>query len=166
MLYYYLLYYIGKIILKNEIFELNFNISDETTTITPLIIGDSFKKLRVEFYNSSNKIIKSYIDTENNQRGPNYQLIDNFINMPIKTAVFSEEEWWPLVLIIVACCVEVEVGSGGWSVGFDCDCLSSKTVTANLNGKSYDLDKIKFVPLDSNNNPINLSPKNWTLSTN
>ncbi|MBA3985120.1 MAG: hypothetical protein H0X63_00715 [Flavobacteriales bacterium] len=151
---------------ENLKFELKFHLGNERTTILPNLEGSNYQKVRVELYDSSKRIVHSYIDDESTNRGPNSSFNGNFMeDIPMHTAVFSEKEWWPLVLIVVACCVTAEVGSDGWSVGFDCGCIKSSSVQANVNGESFNISSVKYVPLDSNNRPIAIPTTNWSINT-
>ena len=74
-------------------------------------------------------------------------------NNLIRSEILNVEEdgFWPVLILIGLCCLEGEVGSDGWSVGFDCDCLTvdlSPLVSGGgPGGKTFEADNIKISPV-------------------
>lgn len=67
--------------------------------------------------------------------------------------VSADDELWPLLIFVVLCCGNATVGSGGWSVGWDCDCLSGISVGGGVDagGTTYeDITRVSFMPLNGN----------------
>ncbi|MDO6596367.1 hypothetical protein Q4512_05535 [Oceanihabitans sp. 2_MG-2023] len=129
------------------------------TTILPNLENTPFEEVRIELYNGE-KLVTSYddnINTGNIKGGPNNNFNGfNKLNEPIITYVNSKEDWWQIVVAIVMCCVQAEIGythEGHYaSIGFDCDCFSktegpiSHEIT--IKGKKYDVTSMKFIPLN------------------
>ena len=124
-----------------------------------------FEKLSIEFYGTSGELITSYIDEKGTTRGPNSEIDFTLGNeeMPFHTITYAQAEIWPIIAAIALCCVKASVGSNGWSVGFDCNCLIGKT-SVSINNKKFDVSRIQFVPLNSSGQDVQLDCRQWTVS--
>lgn len=135
--------------------ELAFRKGDKTTEMTFNFNGIGGTGAKVEFLKGGN-VIHSYLDNASNGPDGNIRLVeipsDQLLfstNMPI----VNQEEWWPVVVLIALCCVEAEISNDGWSVGFDCDCLSveiSASVAAGPGNTTTvsGFDQIRITPID------------------
>ena len=103
-------------------------------------------QVKVEYYKNGRKVGESP-----SMRGPNVafdfdtekQLVGH--QTFIKNA--EDDAIWPAVILIALCCVEAQVGSNGWSVGFDCDCLSGIMVAGGgSNGEDLAIDELRILP--------------------
>jgi hypothetical protein len=143
--------------------------SEKGATFTPRIKG--YEKVKIELYGYENKLLGSYYDYASS--GPNaYNYFNYSPEFPIGTQILEKNDVWPIVIAIALCCVEASIGSDGWSVGFDCDCLEGASLKTNnkesindlpdltIRGKLYkDVLRINFIPLGKNDKPIFLDNK-------
>jgi hypothetical protein len=137
--------------------------SEDGTSFMPSFDDKRYKKIRVDFLKDG-KVISSYVDDVNSNRGP--LVTDDFNSLEthailLNSEMMSEDKPWPiLVAAVVLCCVEVEYKystATGHSVGvrWDCDCLSglfksaSKSIPVYVNGKKLIVDEITFTPIYS-----------------
>ena len=141
-----------------------------STILEPVFNSAAFNKLRVELYGADGKLLTSYVDEKGKTKGPNSDIDFTLGNgVPLASYVYTEQaEIWPLIAAIALCCVKASVGSNGWSVGFDCNCLSGKlannTVDIKVNNKSFAVSTIQFVPLNSDGVPVPFEYKGWDVS--
>lgn len=92
------------------------------TYIRPNFEGTNTTKIKVELFSKGRKVYSQSM----NERGPNASLQEDIYTKElVKTSIIdiTENEVWWGVLAVAYCCLELEAGSNGWSVGFDCDCL-------------------------------------------
>jgi len=134
---------------QNGVSALNFDFSGFGTT-----------RARIEYYRQGIKV-HEYLDNKAN--GPSagskvkLQNVNELVMVKDNVKLTDQEEWWPTVFAIIACCVQAEYtynSDGSWSatVGFDCDCLGM--VIAPDNQQQYHIDSIKIIPEDLVFNPF------------
>ena len=119
--------------------------------------GINASTARVQFYSNGKRVYETTTDA--NSGGPSVPpAMKDTKKLLYETTVNLEEDdsWWIIVAAVVLCCVEAEVGSDGWSVGFDCDCLEGATIESNssgiavtADGRTYEgVTAIKITPVD------------------
>jgi hypothetical protein len=148
---------------------LTFNQSGENTKMNFDLSGIGATTAQVRFYSNGKPVYEETTDA--NSGGPSVPAaLMNPKELLYEGEVTMEEDalWGIVIAAVVLCCVEAEVGSDGWSVGFDCDCLEgalssassggASGVTVVADGKTFEgVTEIQISPVDGEKNLLDRS---------
>ncbi len=108
---------------RQNLSNLTFTKVRNTTQIGYDLNGLGARRAKIQFY-SNGRAVHGYMDNASN-RGPlPSDLVVGDKKVIHTEFVSADDEWLGIILTAIAlCCVEAHVGSDGWGVSFDCDCL-------------------------------------------